>query len=88
MKKFKIGDKVFVINNEPWGLNPMTVKQIYSDCIICYNESMKRDGGFFPEDLRHFTKGRDNQIKKYVKLKNNSKLTALEESLFGRDCEE
>ncbi len=65
---FKPGDKVYATRNSVWGLEPMTVKTVSPDCIICKGGiSARSTGGFHPLHLELVTPERAARIAAYLK---------------------
>jgi hypothetical protein len=82
----KPGNLVYVINNEMWGLVPMTVIAInaLSGTITCQHPELGT-GGFYFTDLAYaksITWKRHSNLKKIIKLENE--LSKLKSKLFTK----
>lgn len=90
MKEFKVGQKVYVVNNSTWGLKPMVV--VFVSCnsglVTCKHPEM-REGGFHPEDLilanSPESKKRNRLIVRYKRLERE--LDKLREKIFSKPKE-
>lgn len=81
--KFQVGDLVYAMKNQVWGLKPVVIETIYHNSATCFHKDFGT-GDFLLKDLRHATTVPKNRILKLKKLiKIEAQVDQLREELFG-----